>query len=223
MNTTTPPSPFAVIRDWAPLSLEQIEKMLLKMGPEDHAQMIKTKILPEEFVVKKLLIHFDYDNYWKLLLFHQRFSVMFLDIFFRRFNQEHIDLICQYQKLDDMFLDKHWEHVDFNIIFQYQQVSMEFIEKHSRWHWSIISEFQNLTDEFIEKHKQKIQWYRLSGNNHISKKTCMEYGDLVNWHMVFTRKDIGWTKTDLMLLMDREWADDDEKKLFIDKIRSVPI
>ena len=66
---------------------------------------------------------------------------------------------------------KFFSDYDLEVISYYQNLSEEFIEKHSdKLDWYYISSQQNLSEEFIRKHIDKINTYSLMNNNYISRE-----------------------------------------------------
>lgn len=63
--------------------------------------------------------------------------------------------------LSEEFMSEHGEYLNWSKLFEYQSMSVGFIEKHidkAVGHWDRISRYQKLSEEFLEKYKDDINW-----------------------------------------------------------------
>ena len=80
--------------------------------------------------------------------------------FMEKFSEK-VDWYCvsEYQKLSEGFIEKFSEKVAWFHVSIYQKLSEGFIEKFSKKvNWDCVSEYQKLSEGFIEKFSKKVDW-----------------------------------------------------------------
>lgn len=90
---------------------------------------------------------------------------MVVDIKWITKNPNKVDWIdvCLYGKLNNAFIDTHYEYVNWEIVSQTQCLKEWLIIKYKdRVNWSKISKFQSLSEEFIEKYSKNVRWSYIS-------------------------------------------------------------
>ena len=117
----------------------------------------------------------------KLYLANQRYSEEELEGNIHLFSDYDWYLISQFQNLSEDFIDKHSGKVDWIAICRTQILSELFIEKNlDKLDWYYISMYQKLSERFIRKHIRKIDINWLMGNEKISKNIKSEIKKEIN-------------------------------------------
>jgi hypothetical protein len=80
---------------------------------------------------------------------------------------------------------------DWYCISFYQNLSGEFIEKHSdKVYWELISVKQKLSEEFIERNSDKISWYNISYSQKLSENFIRKHIDKMRAELLLENKYI---------------------------------
>jgi hypothetical protein len=107
----------------------------------------------------------------KLDLIENKYSEEELEANIHLFDIINWNFISQFQNLSEEFIEKHSGKVHWYKISVYQNLSEKFIEKHLvEVNWAGISLCQELSEQFIKKHIRKINFYYLMINDKISNK-----------------------------------------------------
>ena len=84
------------------------------------------------------------------------------------------DEIIEYEKLDEKFLRKFYNVLDWYLVSEYQTLSEPFMEEFiKKIKWRLISQHQALSEKFIEKYRDKVCWSYIWEYQNISKQFIM--------------------------------------------------
>lgn len=133
---------------------------------------------------KKLNEHIEKNKLYDLLVLN-KLTESEIEQILKRDNSELVwSWISQYQKLSEVFIEKHILTLNLTWILKYQQLSESFIEKHTDMlnsvYWGIISQYQPLSEGFIEKHTDKINWDNISQYQSISEAFAEKHNISIN-------------------------------------------
>lgn len=144
------------------------EKGIAKIITDYYIQMTEFEDLQEE-----LRHYYDTDNMMAYICLIREIPETILNE-----NPNYINwhLILQHKRCSLQFLDKHFNTIRKNdlahYIFPYQQLSINFLNKHkdkyTHKEWYFISLCQKITPEFVEENKKHIVFYALSNNQKIN-------------------------------------------------------
>jgi hypothetical protein len=91
-------------------------------------------------------------------------------------NKFTLGFISQYQNLTEDFIEKHSDEIDWDSIGKYQTLSEEFIEKYqNKLNWLFIGKKQVLSEQFIEKFADKLDWTFISKYQKLSDEFIIKH------------------------------------------------
>ena len=90
-------------------------------------------------------------------------------------------IVCGYQ-IDEQFLEKYIDNLDFGIISSYLNLSENFMDKYQdKLNWNNLIVCQVLSERFMEKHINKINWNLIGEHQRLSEKFIEKYSNEINW------------------------------------------
>lgn len=159
----------------------------------DRPHIVKTQTIPED-VLELQLSGFDWEDVQKYQVLPLRLIKKNNEIFSARLALQNVqyplntleylatidgdlvDTIFQYQKVDDVFIEKRMNSANVNIISRYQKLSSEFIEKNfNMFKPSILVEFQQMSEELIEKHLKSFDINAIAKYQNLSYDFCVRH------------------------------------------------
>lgn len=117
---------------------------------------------------------------------HFKLSEDTIDIFINDIN---FDLLCSFQSLTPVTIEKHYSQItNLNILLRTQKLPQYLIEilvsnyTLDNSHWKSICEYQTLTVDFIQKYYPFINWHALSTNKEsITIDLINQYPNQLKW------------------------------------------
>lgn len=139
---------------------------------EDYCSQLNWKIVVAKHKYNEdILLKYKKFVDWTQACISQDFSTKFLEenaILLHPYRYE----IYKYQNLSLEYMEKHKDELDWDIISECQQLPENFIDKMSNYvNWTWISKKQKLSKKFIVSHKDKINFMAMiDANKYIPKE-----------------------------------------------------
>lgn len=100
------------------------------------------------------------------------------------------ELLSRY-KLPEWFIEKYRSKFDINLLYNYQLLSIEYINKYfmfDRIHSTTIIKNQKLSEDFIEENIKDFSWEDISKNQILSWNFIKKHRKKVNWDWILLKQ-----------------------------------
>lgn len=122
-------------------------------------------------------------NFWWHLTYWKKVNEYFLDKHSNVIDFAHISYKHQFS---NTFLEKYFLRFDLNPFCFYQKVPKELLDQYANIiDWDIISLRQNLSEEFIHKHRTRVSWSFICEYQKLSEPFIDEHCNEVDWNNVY--------------------------------------
>lgn len=144
---------------------------------------------------------------WAYILQFKKISNNCLTKITKNLNFNEINVLCQFQVLNDEYINLHYDIINWNIVCKYQKLSVDIIKNYLKLiNWDIFSECQQISYEIIsyfdkylnwtiilntnryascfliEKYHEHIFWNEVLYFNNVSENLLIFYKDVINWN-----------------------------------------
>ena len=93
--------------------------------------------------------------------------------------------ICFYQRLDEDFIRKYADKIDWINVMEINKFSIEFIEEFiDEMDNDLLVEHQDLTENFIEKYKKDLNWNLISQYQNLSEEFIIKHRNKINFNLL---------------------------------------
>ena len=109
-------------------------------------------------------------------------------------NIDHLfDIICEKQVLTEYFIETYYDHIHWNKIWKFQNLSIDFIIKHiNKVNWKDICKYQILNEYFIKKYYKKVYWNFIVIYQKLTDQFILEFIHLLNPHKIIKYQKISF-------------------------------
>lgn len=105
------------------------------------------------------------------------------------------DYICEYQILSPELMNDFHDRLNFKIISSCQELPEDFIDKfHEKFFWTDICRYQVLNEDFMRRHDSKLDFAMVSRWQKFSMDFYIDYIDRMNRELVFKNRFIDFSE-----------------------------
>lgn len=144
---------------------------------------------------------------WSYLLQFKKFSNECLMKITKFLNEFEITTLCQFQILNDEYINFNYNIINWNSVSRYQKLNIETIKKYYNLiNWDLFSAYQHISYDiiscfdsylnwtmilntnrnmdcyFINKYHEKISWNNVLYFNNVPENLLVLYKDVINWN-----------------------------------------
>jgi hypothetical protein len=128
--------------------------------------------------MEQILLEFVKEKHIVPIILQYKKDCEFIDMFHHYYETDIFAYIRILREIDELFLEKNEEYLNWRCIIQHKKLSMKFIEKYldtivEEYYLKEIIVFQKLSEDFLEKHTELFDpklWYFISLKQNLSNK-----------------------------------------------------